>query len=57
MDFWSQIKTFLFFCKILQLDKFEDADYKYDNNKAPLVPKLGIFIFSRNFATRKIREY
>ena len=60
--FWSQIETvWIFFRKILQMDKFESADFKYDNsflkilapkhpNKAFLVPDLGIFIFSRNFA-------
>ena len=30
--FWSQIQAFLFFCKIQQLDKFEGADFKYDNS-------------------------
>ena len=55
-----------FFRKILQMGKFESADFKYDNsflkilapkhpNKAFLVPDLGIFIFSRNFAIRQIR--
>ena len=32
--FWDQIQAFLFFflfCKIWQLDKFESADFKYDN--------------------------
>ena len=29
--FLSQIQAFLSFCKILQLDKFEGADFKYDN--------------------------
>ena len=65
--FWSQIETvWIFFRKILQMDKFESADFKYDNsflkilapkhpNKAFLVPDLGIFIFSRNFAIRQIR--
>ena len=49
----------------LMFDKFEGADLKYDNgflkaraqtylNKAFLVPDLGIFIFSRNFAFRQI---
>ena len=28
--FWSQIFTLLFFRKILQIDKFEGADFKYD---------------------------
>ena len=28
--FWCQIQTFLFFRTILQLDKFEGADFKYD---------------------------
>ena len=30
MHFWSQIKAFSFFCEILQIDKFEGADLKYD---------------------------
>ena len=30
--FWSQIQAFLFFHKILQLDKFEGADLKCDNS-------------------------
>ena len=44
-----------FFCEILQLEKFEGADFKYDNNvfqiliqnKESLVPNLGIFIFRK----------
>ena len=28
---WSQIQAFLFSRKILQLDKFEGGDFKYDN--------------------------
>ena len=105
--FWSQIQAFLFFRKILKLEKFEDAAFKYDNivlkfqpkttqikhfwfhiqalffvyfflakfsirqilgvdfqcknsffkilaqkypNKAFLVPNLGFFVFSQNFA-------
>ena len=46
-------------------DKFEGGDFKHDNSflktlaqtylsKAFLVPDLGIFIFSRNFAFRQI---
>ena len=47
-----------FFCKIFQLDKFEGADFKYENSflkilappkkkpdKAFLVPNLGISLF------------
>ena len=30
--------TFFFFGKILQLDKFEGADFKYDNNLLKLLP-------------------
>ena len=30
--FWSQIYPFLFLHKILELDKFEAADFKYENN-------------------------
>ena len=48
----------MFFREILQIDKFEGDDFKYDNgfsknlaqkapNKAFLVPNLGIFIFSK----------
>ena len=55
---------FCFRSKILQIGKFEGADFKYDKycfqisaqkypNKAFLVPNLGIFIFSRNFAVRQ----
>ena len=68
MDFWSKMsnKTFLipkfrhyyFFRKILQINKLEVADLKYDNNflkilarkcpnKAFLVPSLGILILLR----------
>ena len=54
--FWSQIKTFVFFCERLLLNKFEGADFKYDNsflkilaqkspNKAFSVPNLGILLF------------
>ena len=32
MHFWSQIQAFLFLRNILQLDKFEYADLKYDNS-------------------------
>ena len=46
----------MFFRKILQIDNFEDADFKYDNsflkflpkkypNQAFLVPNSGIFVF------------
>ena len=51
----------MFFRKILQIDKFKGADFKYDNSflkilaqnyprKTFLVPNLAIFIISRNFA-------
>ena len=55
--FWFQIYVFFcFFCKILQLGKFDGAVLKYDQccfqipaqkylNKAFLVPNLGIFVF------------
>ena len=54
------------FCEILQIDKVESADFKYDNsflkilnqkfsNKKFLVPNLAIFIISWNFAIRPIR--
>ena len=51
----------------LTFDKFEVADFKYDNsflkktisqkypNKAFLVSNLNIFILSQNFAIRQIR--
>ena len=29
-NFWSQLQAFLFFHEILQLDKFEGADFKYN---------------------------
>ena len=55
----------LFFRKILQLDKFKDADFIYDKSfkilaqkhksKAFLLTNLGIFVFPRNFAIRQIR--
>ena len=56
---WSQIEAFLFLHKILQLDKFEGADFKYGNsflnfqpkniqNHTFLVSNLDIFVFSRN---------
>ena len=59
-------KAFLVLHKILELDKFEGADFKYDNNffqitaqkypnKAFLVRNSQIFIFAPNFATRQIR--
>ena len=44
--FWSQIQAFLYFCEILQSDKFEGADFKYDNivfKFQPKIPKSGIF--------------
>ena len=56
----------MFLYKILQLDKLEGADFKYDNsffkilaqkyqNKAFLVPNLGVFVFPQNFAIRQIQ--
>ena len=39
MNFWYQVQTFLFFRKILQLDKFEGTDYRYDNSFLKLQPK------------------
>ena len=64
--FWSQIQAVSFFHKILQLDKFEGADLKYDNsfleilalkygNKSFFVPNLDIFIFSRNFGLANLK--
>ena len=44
--FWCQIQTFLFFRTILQLDKFEGADFKYDiifSISRQNIPKSGIF--------------
>ena len=57
---------FLLFPEILQLIKFECADFKYDTiifqipaqkytNQASLVPNLQVFIFAPNFATRQIQ--
>ena len=54
----------MFFCKILELDKFEGGDLNYDNSflkfylkitqkNAFLVPNLGIFVFSQNFSIRQ----
>ena len=44
--FWSQIQAFLFFREILQLDKCEGVDLKYDNvtfKSQAKIPKLGVF--------------
>ena len=57
--FLSQIQPFLFLCKILQIYKFEGADFKYDNslflilalkypNKAFLIKNTQQGIFSPN---------
>ena len=35
--FWSETYVFLFFQKILKLDKFESADFKYENNSFKIV--------------------
>ena len=64
--FGPKYKHFCFFHKILELDKFEGADFKYANsfflilvkqypNKIFLVPNLRIFVFSQNFQHRQIR--
>ena len=57
----------MFFRDILQINKFEGADFKSDNsffsdilghkylNKAFLVPNLASFVSSQNFALRQIR--
>ena len=37
--FWSQIQTFLFLHKILQLDKFENVGFKYDNSSLKFQPE------------------
>ena len=63
---FSVPKFAFFFRKILQLEKFDGDDLKFDNsffkvlaqkypNQAFLVPNLGIFVFSQNFAIRQIR--
>ena len=55
----------MYFCKILQFDKFEGADFKYGNiyfqslpqkypNKAFLVANLGIFVFLEKFGIRQM---
>ena len=31
--------VFIFFCEVLQLDKFEGADFKYDNSFSKFNPK------------------
>ena len=44
--FWSKIQAFLFFQEILELEKIEGADLKYDilfSNSSPKIPKSGIF--------------
>ena len=38
-NFWSQILAFLFLHKILQLGKFERADFNHDNNLLRFQPK------------------
>ena len=47
----------LFFRKVLQLEKFEGADFKYDNSfsKVPTQKFPRIFIFAPNLARRQIR--
>ena len=63
MAFFVSNLGVLFFCKILQIDKFAGADFKYRNNdlkvlakkyinKAFLVPNLGIFVSWQNFVIR-----
>ena len=37
--FWSQIQALLSFAKVLQLDKFEGPDFKYDNVVFKFQPK------------------
>ena len=37
--FWSQIQTFLFLHKFLQLDKFENVGFKYDNSSLKFQPE------------------
>ena len=37
--FWSQIQAFSLFHDILQLEKFEGADFKYDNSFIKFQPK------------------
>ena len=65
--FWCQIYTFSLFDEVLQLDKFEGPDFKYNiffQNYCPKIPKQRIFdpkfrhldFFSPNFAIRQIRE-
>ena len=39
MHFWSQLQAFLFFHEVFQLDKFEVADFKYDNIIFKFQPK------------------
>ena len=38
--FWFQIQALLFFREILQSDKFEGADFKYDNIVFKFQPKI-----------------
>ena len=53
------IFPFFFFCEMLYLDKFEGADFKYDNsfcsNSSPKAPKQ-FWGFLQNFVIRQIRR-
>ena len=60
--------VFCFLCEIFPLDKFEGANFKYDNivfkfqsknteNEVYLVPNLGIFCFATNFAARQTKGH
>ena len=65
--FVPKFRHFCFFAKFLQSDKFENADFKYDNsffkilaqkypNKVFLVPNLGIVVFSQKLAVTLIQR-
>ena len=65
IHFLSQIRSLLFLCKILELDKFQGADFKYDNivlnvkaedtaKKRILIPNFGLFVSWQSFANRQI---
>ena len=56
--------AFLLLHEILEIDKFEGADFKYGNrfslipvkkypNKTFLVRSLGMFVFSKNFPVKQ----
>ena len=63
--FGPKFRHFCFLREILQIEKFEAADFKYDNsfkilaqkypNKALLVQNLGIFYFAKFYKYTNLR--